>query len=110
MNSMAKITRASRAVVKEKLSHRASGMTETHVITQTTTNKDVIEMKTHVLWKVTSAPSRSPDATRMVMSLAATLPKPISLNAMYVGMALRISHSPYIFGPQECRNTGTLTI
>src|SRR5215475_12977851 len=61
------------------------------------------------LWKTRSAPSRSPRAVIIAISLPATDPKPKFEICRYDGTAVTIIHSPYSGTPQKCRNTGTCT-
>src|SRR6202789_229041 len=65
------------------------------------------EISHQQLWNTPSAASCSPRAISMVISLPATDPNPIFEKLRYVGVAVRIPHTPNIDRPQKCISTGT---
>jgi hypothetical protein len=94
MKKMVKISRVIVGVIVDRFSQLVRGNVQAPAVKHNTTSSEVSDIRTQVLWKVSRAPSRSDIETLMVMSLAATLPKPTSLKAMYDGIALSTSHSP----------------
>ena len=89
------IQRVSVSLMDRRFNSRAGGTNNNPTPSSTIVPAQIREINHQQLWKTPSAPSRSSAATRMLISLPATLPNPMFEKLRYAGTELTIIQSPY---------------